>query len=77
MDQVWRDFPRNLQHEAAAALATYGTWPHERETVRVQLAILHLARGDIDRLKRFVEDARRDYRDVLMWSVQKAPRPEM
>ncbi len=71
MDQVWRDFPRDQQHDAAAALATYGTEPNEREVVRVQLAILHLARGDMERLLHFVEVARRDYRDVLWWSVQK------
>lgn len=71
MDQVWRDFPRDLQHDAAAALATYGTQEYEREVVRVQLAILHLARGDMERLVHFVEVAKRDYRDVLWWSVQK------
>jgi hypothetical protein len=71
MDQVWRDFPRLLQHDAAAALATYGARPHEREVVRVQLAILSLAGGDMDELLKCVGYAKRDYRDVLMWSVQK------
>jgi hypothetical protein len=70
MDQVWRDFPRHLQHDAAAALATYGEQPYEREVVRVQLAILAIAGGDMERLLKYVEHAKRDYRDVLMWSVQ-------
>lgn len=71
MDQVWRDFPRHQQHDAASMLATYGEQPYEREIVRVQLAILFLAHGDLDQLLKCVEYAKRDYRDVLMWSVQK------
>lgn len=70
MDQVWRDFPRDQQKEAAAALATYGEQPYEREVVRVQLAILALAQGDMDKLRAGVERAKRDYRDVLVWSVE-------
>jgi hypothetical protein len=70
MDQVWRDFPRDQQYQVATALATYGEQPYEREVVRVQLAILALARGDMDKLLKGVERAKRDYRDVLVWSVE-------
>lgn len=73
MDQVWRDFPRHQQHDVAAALASYGEQPYEREVVRVQLAVLSLAGGDMERLLKYLERAKRDYRDVLLWSVQ-APR---
>lgn len=74
MDQVWRDFPPDRQREATLALAAYGETPHAREVVRVQLAVLRLARGDMGMLIRFLDHAREDYRDVLMWSVQPPPK---
>jgi predicted alpha/beta hydrolase family esterase len=49
-------------------LADYGKAPHERETARVQTAILKLTEGRRDRLADLVTSAKRDYRDVLMWA---------
>jgi hypothetical protein len=40
---------------------------------RVRLAILKLAQGDLPRLGRLVQDAKRDYRDVLAWSTERKP----
>ena len=71
MDQIWRDFPRDQQYEAASALATYGKDAFQGEAVRVQLAILHIARGDMGRLLHYLDVAKGDYRTVLLWSVQK------
>lgn len=53
---------------ARAALARYGSRAHERETARVRLALVKLCAGSLERLATFVEAARRDYRDVLMWA---------
>ncbi len=38
------------------------------EQARVRLAVLKLSEGHLDELKRMVEAARLDYRDVLMWA---------
>jgi hypothetical protein len=38
------------------------------QTVRVQLAVLALSEGSLERLRHFVEVAQVDYRDVLYWA---------
>lgn len=65
---VVRGFATAERDRALELLDSYGTEPHEGETERVQLAILRLCAGDLGRLRYFVEAAKRDYRDVLMWS---------
>jgi hypothetical protein len=35
---------------------------------RVQRAVLMLSEGKIDKLRHFVEQARKDFRDVLYWT---------
>jgi len=35
---------------------------------RVQVAVLQLSDGDLDKLRHYVEAARQDFRDVLLWS---------
>lgn len=68
-------FPR---HDLAAVLAVldqYGTQPHEAERQRVQLAIIELSGGIMDRLLHLVKLAKTDYRDVLAWQ-QLGPLPE-
>ena len=54
--------------QACEILATYGLEEHERERHRVQLAILKLSGGSLDRLCEMVQSAKTDYRDVLMWA---------
>lgn len=49
-------------------LDLYGAEPHEGERERVQLAILKLSEGDVNKLLHFVEAAKQDYRDVLFWT---------
>ena len=50
-----------------AALDRYGTESYHREIVRVQHAILDLAKGDPEHLEAMVQAAVIDYRDVLLW----------
>ena len=50
--------------EAVRLLARY----QGRERPRVQLAILALAEGDMDDVRKLVQVAREDYRDVLYWA---------
>lgn len=39
-----------------------------KEAARVHLAIIHLSNGDPDELRRMVDVALIDYRDVLFWA---------
>ncbi len=60
-----RDFPDARATMARALLAEYGRRPWHREPVRVWLAVLKLADGRLDRLRRAIDQADEDYRDVL------------
>src|SRR6266404_8879782 len=61
-------FPEAAQDRALALLDTYGVESYERERERVQLAILKLSEGNEEKLREFVQVAKRDYRDVLFWA---------
>lgn len=62
---VRRDFPKVEHCEVLVVLDEYGVETGHRECYRVQLAALKLANGNLKRLKYAIEDAKRDYRDVL------------
>jgi len=62
---VRRDFQSSHIAEALAILAEYGTQPWHREPARVQLAALKLAEGTIEKLRAAIDQAKRDYREVL------------
>ena len=62
---VRRDFPAGERAEVTKLLERYGTESWHRETDRVRLATLKLASGNIERLRREIEGAQVDYRDVL------------
>lgn len=64
--QVARDFKPEERDEVQLVLAQYGT--SEPETEQVQLAILHLAKGNKTDVASHVSAARQDYRDVLYWA---------
>jgi hypothetical protein len=52
--------------EALAILDCYGTESWHRERDRVQLALLKISEGDIERLRLYTCDAQSDYRDTLV-----------
>ena len=56
-----RDFAVDVRADVAALLDSYG----DSEAVRVKLAILKLAAGDVAMVRRYVTAASADYRDVL------------
>jgi hypothetical protein len=62
---VVRDFGQAAAPRVKSLLARYGKESWEREVLRVQMACLKCANGSIGLLEREVEDARRDYRDIL------------
>jgi hypothetical protein len=61
-------FPQEDPAAVLALLDTYGVEPYERERERVQLAVLKLSEGRLERLEEFVRVAKRDYRDALAWA---------
>ncbi len=61
-------FAPELVNEVMAVLDLYRLLPYERERERVQLAILHLSNGDLDKVRHDVAVAKLDYRDVLYWA---------
>lgn len=66
--KVRRLFPESERAEAIEVLDEYGTESHEKEPVRVRLAVLKLAGGDLKRLRHWVRAAKADYRDALAYA---------
>ena len=52
--------------EALAVLDTYGTEGWHGEKDRVQLALLKISEGDIEKLRLYTRGAQSDYRDTLV-----------
>jgi hypothetical protein len=65
-------FPHEDVDVVLAILDEYGIEPYEPERERVQLAILKLSEGDVDKLLHYIRAAKQDYRDVLYWSTYPA-----
>jgi hypothetical protein len=63
---IERDFEPSSVSVARALLSRYGQESWHREVLRVRMACLKCAEGDLAALKREVEDACCDYRDVLV-----------
>jgi hypothetical protein len=62
---VRRDFPPEQFDSVLALLDEYGVKDFQSEKDRVQLAVLKLAGGSIEKLLQTIEVAMIDYRDVL------------
>jgi hypothetical protein len=60
-----RDFPADQSFEALRLLGGCGTGENGGVRDRVHAAILKLAHGDIERLRRLTEIAKADSRDVI------------
>jgi hypothetical protein len=63
--QAKQQFPSEDTDVIMATLDEYGRDPFEQERERVQMDILKLSRGDIDRLHVYVRAAKTDFRDVI------------
>jgi hypothetical protein len=64
---ITRDFPDEDLATMLAVLDEYGVERYERERERVQLAIIALSSGNIDRLLDYIDLAKKDWRDILFW----------
>ena len=65
---VQRDFPAELFDTVMSILNDYGTEDWQRGVNRVRLAVLKLASGDLQALRREIDVAKSDYRDVLAYA---------
>ena len=67
--KIKRIFPDSSSEEIMSILARYGEDKHELEKDRVHLAILKLCEEEmLDDPIKYVEIAKKDYRDVLAWA---------
>jgi len=78
---VQRDFPGKQFDAVISILNEYGAEDYQRGVHRVRLAALKLAGGDLQALRRQIDVAKRDYRDVLALAeypeyMQKVPPSE-
>ncbi|MBI5691435.1 MAG: hypothetical protein HZC55_15230 [Verrucomicrobia bacterium] len=60
-----REFPGERAADALSLLEAYGSQPWHREIPRVRLAVLKLAGGNLEKLRRSLATANQDYRDAL------------
>ncbi len=70
VDAARRDFAPDDLGGVLALLATYGVEAHERDPERIRLGVLAIVRGDRAALDKWVDWAKRDWRDVL-FAVQR------
>lgn len=63
---VLRDFPSSETEKVHEILELYGKEKYEREAYRVRAASLKISAGKIEILKKVIEGAKQDFRDVLM-----------
>lgn len=61
-------------YSAALALLSSLTLHHvmaqsEENLRNTKLAVLHLSKGDLNSIQRYVEAAKKDFRDVIYWAT--------
>jgi hypothetical protein len=62
------DFPEQRRELVRAELNRYGEREYHREVERVRRDVLRLAQGNVEEVRRLVDAAVVDYRDVLYWA---------
>ena len=62
--------PNAWRHTVRAVLLEYGTDPSHVEVERIRLDILTLSSGEGDKLRRFMDFAKDDYRDVAVMEYE-------
>ena len=63
---VARDFAPAQASQVMAILERYGNESWQREPLRIRMACLKCASGNLERLAHYVEMAEEDYRDILL-----------
>ena len=75
LEKIKKQFPAQLRDEVIAILSelkkehvmakSYSNW------YRTHLAILELAKGDIEAVRHYTNAAKSDFRDVIYWATKK------
>ena len=65
---IQRDYPPEQFDAVMSILNNYGTEDGQHSISRVRLAVLKIADGDLQALRREIDVAKRDYRDVLAYA---------
>ena len=68
---IQETFPNEDLQTVLDVLSEYGKQSFERDVERVQIAVIRLSEGDVDKLLQLVSDAKRDYRDVILYYATK------
>jgi hypothetical protein len=68
LEKISKYWPDEDANEILRILDRYGEEANERARTRVQLAIIKLSEGKRKALDRWVERAKRDYRDVVAYA---------
>jgi hypothetical protein len=71
LDRIAKEFPREDRPAIMEALACY----RGPEADRVRWDILQLSKGSADDVRRYLDAAKVDYRDVLYWAEYHATDP--
>ena len=64
LERLTREF-HSMEKDTVIQLLTSYSGP---ESDRVRWDILELSKGDVEKVREFVQAAQRDYRDVLYWA---------
>jgi hypothetical protein len=68
LNKIKKYWPDQDPERIIKILQGYGQEKYEEDSPRIQLAIIKLSDGDLDKLEEYVNLAKRDYRDVLAFA---------
>jgi predicted RNase H-like HicB family nuclease len=66
VEAVQTAFPNEVFQTVLDVLNEYGTQLYELDRERVQIAVIRLSGGNLDRLLELITQAKQDYRDILV-----------
>lgn len=73
-DKIQKDYPAEQQEEVLSLLSSIGLdhvmAESEINLLNTRLAVLHIAVGKIDDLGHYVNAAKTDFRDVILWALE-------
>lgn len=73
-DKIQKDYPTKQQEEVLSLLLSISLHhvmaESEINLLNTRLAVLHIALGKIDDLERYVNAAKTDFIDVILWALE-------
>jgi len=65
---ITREFPNENYDEVYSILCVYGKESYEKESLRVYADSIKLSEGKLELLKKYIDAAKCDYRDIMSWA---------